>query len=78
MECRFLLDIVVRERPPIFELLARKDQPLLIRWDTLLVLDLGLDVLDGIRGFDLERDGLASERLDEDLHAACVLPGEKV
>ena len=37
---------------------------------TLLVLDLGLDVLNGVRGLHLQRDGLAGERLDEDLHAA--------
>ena len=31
-------------------------------------LDLGLDVVDGVRGFDLEGDGLARKGLDEDLH----------
>ena len=35
----------------------------------LLVLDLGLDVVNGIRGLDLEGDGLAGEGLHEDLHA---------
>ena len=40
---RLLLDIIVAERPPIFELLARKDQALLVRGNALLVLDLGLD-----------------------------------
>ena len=38
----------------------------------LLVLDLGLDVVNGIRGLDLEGDGLASEGLHEDLHATGV------
>ena len=38
--------------------------------DPLLVLDLSLDVLDGVRALDLEGDGLAGEGLDEDLHAA--------
>ena len=33
-------------------------------------LDLSLDVLDGIAGLDLEGDGLAGQRLDEDLHAS--------
>ena len=54
--------------PSILQLLASKDQPLLIRRDSLLVLDLGLDVLDGVRGLDLEGDGLTREGLDEDLH----------
>ena len=33
-------------------------------------MDFGLDILDGIAGLDLQSDGLASERLDEDLHAS--------
>ena len=41
---------------------------------TLLVLDLGLDVVDGVGRLDVERDGLAGEGLDEDLHVElCVL-----
>ena len=31
-------------------------------------LNLVLDVIDCVRGFDLESDGLASDCLDEDLH----------
>ena len=38
MEGRFLLDVVVRESTSILQLLAGEDQPLLVRWDTLLVL----------------------------------------
>ena len=33
-----------------------------------LNLDLGLDILDGVRGLHLEGDGLASQGLHEDLH----------
>ena len=33
-------------------------------------LDLGLDVFDGVGGLHLEGDGLASEGLNKDLHAA--------
>ena len=69
MEGGLLLDVVIGESPPVFQLLAGEDQPLLIRRDALLVLDLGLDVLYGIRGLDLERDRLSSQRLDEDLHS---------
>ena len=47
---------------------SREDEALLIRGNAFLVLDLGLDVVDGVRGLDLERDGLARERLNEDLH----------
>ena len=37
---------------------------------TLLVLYLRLDVVNGVRRLNLQRDGLAGQRLDEDLHAA--------
>jgi len=70
MESGLLLDVVVRESPSILELLSSKDQPLLVWGNAFLVLDLGLDVLNAVRGLDLEGDGLASESLDEDLHTS--------
>ena len=45
---RLLLDVVVRVRAPVFELLSRGDQALLVRADALLVLNLGLDVIGGV------------------------------
>ncbi len=39
-----------------------------------VTLDLGLDIVDRVRGLDFERDGLAREGLDEDLHDG---PGRK-
>ena len=62
------MNIVVAQSATILELLASEDQTLLVWRDALLVLDLGLDVLDRVRGFHLESDGLAGEGLDEDLH----------
>ena len=35
---------------------------------TLLVLNLGLYVVDGVRGLHLQGYGLPGQRLDEDLH----------
>jgi hypothetical protein len=61
---RLLLDVVVGQSTAILELLASEDKTLLIRGNTLLVLDLRLDIVDGVRGFDLEGDGLAGEGLD--------------
>jgi hypothetical protein len=63
-----LLDIVVCEGTFILQLLASKNQALLIGRDSFLVLDLLLDTVDGIGGLYLQRDGLPSERLDKDLH----------
>jgi hypothetical protein len=65
MEGRLLLDVVVREGTAIFELLASEDQALLVGWDALLVLDLGLDIVDGIGRLHLKGDSLAREGLDE-------------
>ena len=49
VEGRLLLDVVVRQRAAVLQLLAGKDQALLVWWDALLVLDLGLDVFDTSR-----------------------------
>ena len=70
MESGLLLDVVVGEGSAILELLAGEDQSLLVWWDAFLVLDLGLDVLDGVSWLNIEGDGLAGEGLDEDLHSS--------
>jgi len=63
--------LLVAQGTAILELLAGEDETLLVGRDTLLVLDLGLDIVDGVRGLDLESDGLSGEGLNEDLHAEC-------
>merc|ERR1711981_399831 len=69
MESGLLLDVVVGESSSILELLSSEDESLLIWWDSFLVLDLGLDVLNGVCWLDIKGDGLTSESLDEDLHS---------
>ena len=69
MKGGFLLNVIIRERAAVFELLASEDQPLLVRRDALLILDLGLHVVDGVAGLHIKGDGLASQRLHKDLHA---------
>ena len=56
MKSRLLLDIVIREGPAVFELLASEDEALLVRRNALLVLDLALDVIDSVAGLDFEGD----------------------
>ena len=73
MESGLLLDVVVSEGSAVFKLLTGEDESLLIRGDALLVLDLGLDVLDGVGLLDLKGDGLASKSFDEDLHCCWVV-----
>merc|ERR1719348_2278094 len=74
VEGGLLLDVVVGQCPAILQLLAGKDQPLLVRGDSLLVLDLSLHILDGVRRLHLEGDGLAREGLHKDLHGGADLP----
>ena len=54
VKSRLLLDIVVAQRAAVFELLSGKDETLLVRGNALFVLDLSLDIVDGVRGFDLD------------------------
>ena len=77
VECGFLLDVIVAEGATVFELLASEDQALLVGWDAtivsanastdseryipLLILDFGLDIIDGVRGLHLKGDSLARE-----------------
>ena len=75
MKSRLLLDVVVAEGAAILELLAGEDEALLVGRDTLLVLDLGLDIVDRVRRLDLKGDGLAGEGLDENLHGWFVCRG---
>jgi len=59
VKSRLLLDVVVGQSPAVLKLLASKDQALLVRGDALLVLDLGLDIVDGVGRLHLKGDGLA-------------------
>ena len=70
VESGLLLDVVVRKSAAVLQLLAGEDQTLLVGRDALLVLDLRLDIVDGVGGLDLKGDGLAGQRLHEDLHTS--------
>ena len=58
-----LLDVVVGQSAAVLQLLAGEDQTLLIWGNSLLVLNLSLDVLDGIRGLDVKSDSLSCDSL---------------
>merc|ERR1719232_2529584 len=68
MECAFLLDVVVRERAPILELLTSEDETLLLRGNAFLILNLGLDVVNCVRRLNIECECLSGQGLDKDLH----------
>merc|ERR1712113_1053790 len=48
MEGGLLLNVVVGQRASVFQLFTGEDKTLLVRWDALFVLDLGLDVVDRV------------------------------
>ena len=77
MESRLLLDVVVSKGVSILELLAGKDETLLVRRNSLLVLDLCLHSVDAVRRLNLKSDGLASEGLDKDLHVGWLVVGDE-
>src|SRR5882762_7851445 len=68
MQGTLLLDIVIRERPSVFKLLSSKDKALLVGRNALLVLNLRLDIIDGVGRLDLEGNGFSSKSLHENLH----------
>jgi len=72
VEGALLLNVVVGKGAAVLKLLAGEDQALLVRGDALLVLDLGLDIVDGVGRLHLKGDSLAREGLHEDLHD-CLL-----
>ena len=67
MKSGLFLNVVIGKSATILELLSGKDETLLIRRNTFLVLDLGLYVINGITGFDIEGDSLSREGFDENL-----------
>ena len=65
--------MVIGESAAVFELLSGENQVLLVRRDALLVLDLGLDIVNGVRRFYL---GLSGQGLDENLHTSAKAKDE--
>ena len=68
VEGGLLLDVVVGEGATILELLSGEDETLLIRRNTLLVLDLGLHIIDCVRRLNLKGNGLPRKGFHEYLH----------
>ena len=73
MESGLFLDVVIGEGSAVLELLTSKDESLLIWWDSFLVLDLSLDVFNGVCWFNIKGDGFTCECFDENLHFCFLL-----
>ena len=61
-----LLDAVCTQQAVRLELLACERETLLVWWDALLILDLGLDAANGVASLNIKGEG-ARQSLDEDL-----------
>ena len=68
VERALLLDVVVGESAPIFQLLTSEDETLLVRRDTLLVLNLALHIVDCVGAFNFQCNCLPGEGLNKNLH----------
>ena len=77
MESRLFLNVVVRQGSTVFKLLTSKNQTLLVRRDTLLILNLGLDVINSVGRLNFECDGLTGESLNKDLHDGVTYEGSR-
>lgn len=73
-----LLNVVVRKGVAVLELLTGEDKTLLVRRYTFLVLNLGLDVVDGVGRLYLEGNSLPREGLYKDLHITARRQSKKV
>ena len=73
MESGLFLNVVIGEGSAVLELLSSEDESLLIRWDAFLVLDLSLDVLNGVGWLDVQGDCFSCKGLDENLHDCFLL-----
>ena len=63
----------------ILKLLSCKNKSYLFWWNSFLILDLGLDIIDYVALLNIKSDCLSSQSLDEDLYssASIDLPAEK-
>ena len=69
MKSWLFLDIVVRKRSAVFELLSSEDKSLLIWGNSFFVLDLSFNSLNWVRRLNIESDGFSGQSFDEDLHS---------
>jgi hypothetical protein len=71
VERRVLLDVVVLQRVTEHELLAREDEALQGRWNSLLILNLGLDIIDRVAQLALKvQHALAAGHVHQEAHVA--------
>ncbi len=73
VQSRLFLNVVVRQSSPVFQLFPCENQSLLVGGDALLVLYFGLDVLNRVRSFNIQRNRFSSKSLHENLHFLFII-----
>ena len=73
VECWFFLDVIIAQSSSVFELLSSENKSLLIGRDTFLVLDLGLDILNGVWWLNIKSNCFSSQCFHENLHLSSCL-----
>ena len=68
MQRALLLNVVVIQSASVLELLAGKDQSLLVRWYTFFVLNLCFDIFNGVARFDFEGYCFSSQCFNKQLN----------
>ncbi|VDO15485.1 unnamed protein product [Brugia timori] len=64
------MNIIIGQCATVLQLLARKDQSLLIWWNAFLVLNLCFDIFDSIRSLHFECYGFTRQSLYKNLHSS--------
>ena len=70
MECAFSIDVIIGEGAPIIKLNTSKDESLLVRGNTFLVLNDSLELLNSVVSRDIASDCLPCQGLDINLVGA--------
>jgi len=78
VEGGLFLDVVVRESSSIFELFSSENESLLLRRNSFFVLDLSLDVLDGVVWLDIQGDRFSGQSFDKNLHSTTSKTKDKM
>ena len=70
VEGRFFLNVIITKGATVLELFASKNKASQVGRNAFSVLDLGLHIVDRVRGLDFQCDCFVRKGLDKDLHAS--------
>ena len=68
MKSWFFLNIIIGEGSAVFELLSSKDESLLIWGNSFFILNLSLDIFNGVSWFNIKSNSFTCKCFYENLH----------